>query len=326
MNSNVLKAQDVHFSQFNRSVLLLNPSLAGSYTEDFRMILCNRQQWKSVANPYKTIAAGADVRMNKNRWKTGFMGLGLNFYSDRAGDSQMGITRVDLSVSYKAILDRRNIFGGGIQIGYAQHSLSTGKLMWGSQFDGDQYNSSLPSGELFSTSFSYIDVGEGITWQGHPSSSVWLNAGAAMFHTATPRYSYYDEANVKIYRKEVIHGDAFIRVKNSNYGFAPEFMYVRQGAAQEITLGALEKITFRAASVFTGFVNATQFIVGLHYRVGDAVITSMGIEQGSWSVRLSYDVNASKLSNASRYQGGYEISLKYTSPKYWHYKKMRAKF
>ena len=99
---------------------MVNPAFAGSVDYKFRFIMNYRSQWKSVANPYKTIAASYDMNLSKVTPGKGFLGAGISFYSDKAGDSQMGLTRADLSLSYKAILNTQNIFIAGIQGGYAQ--------------------------------------------------------------------------------------------------------------------------------------------------------------------------------------------------------------
>ena len=43
----------------------------------------------------------------------------------------------------------------------------------------------------------------------------------------------------------------------------------------------------------------------------DAFILKTGFDQRKWSIGLSYDFNFSSLSPASKYLGGYEISVIY---------------
>ena len=58
-------AQDVHFSQMEYSPLTLNPGLAGA-NSPMQGVVNYRSQWKSVATPYKTIAASFDARFNED--------------------------------------------------------------------------------------------------------------------------------------------------------------------------------------------------------------------------------------------------------------------
>ena len=59
-------AQDVHFSHFSHSPLILNPAMAGA---NFQMqgIINYRNQWKQVAVPFTTTAASFDMRLNANK-------------------------------------------------------------------------------------------------------------------------------------------------------------------------------------------------------------------------------------------------------------------
>jgi len=51
-----LKAQDVHFSQFNTSKFTLNPALTGIQEDDFQLHTQRRSQWGSVSDPFKTFS------------------------------------------------------------------------------------------------------------------------------------------------------------------------------------------------------------------------------------------------------------------------------
>ena len=91
-------AQDVHFSQMPYSPLTLNPALAGA-NSPLQAIVNYRTQWRSVASPYKTIAASVDGRINENkRGKHGHIAYGLNFFNDQAGDARVSTTNVNVSL------------------------------------------------------------------------------------------------------------------------------------------------------------------------------------------------------------------------------------
>src|SRR5687768_4152688 len=84
-----LSAQDVHFSQFPLAPLFINPGNAGAENK-IRGILNYREQWKSVASPYKTVGASFDMRIHESN--SGFFAGGITFFSDKAGDAKMGTT------------------------------------------------------------------------------------------------------------------------------------------------------------------------------------------------------------------------------------------
>ena len=60
---NLVQSQDIHFSQYNASPLMLNPALAGMNACDYRVYANFRMQWMTVSsgNTYRTVAGGADM-------------------------------------------------------------------------------------------------------------------------------------------------------------------------------------------------------------------------------------------------------------------------
>ena len=59
---NHVRAQDIHFSQFDETPLLLNPANTGIH-HDLRVITNYRDQWQSIGAPYKTFAFAADAKL-----------------------------------------------------------------------------------------------------------------------------------------------------------------------------------------------------------------------------------------------------------------------
>ena len=92
-------AQDIHFSQFTMTPMLLDPSQAGK-GNDQRAIINYRNQWSSVATPFKTYGFSYDTHFNKQQKKDNFFGLGLSVYSDKAGDINLGLTTLNISLAY----------------------------------------------------------------------------------------------------------------------------------------------------------------------------------------------------------------------------------
>ncbi|HRJ36119.1 MAG TPA: PorP/SprF family type IX secretion system membrane protein, partial [Flavobacteriales bacterium] len=139
----VVSAQDIHFSQFYMAPIQLNPGAAGTEA-DIRVHLNYKEQWKSVASPYKTIGGSYDMRFKKT--KSGYFGGGIFFYSDRAGDARMGVAQGNLNLAYHLVIGQGQTLGLGVMGGYAQRSVNTTNMQWGNQYDGMAYNSSLPAG------------------------------------------------------------------------------------------------------------------------------------------------------------------------------------
>ena len=63
----ILYGQDIHFSQFFSSPATLNPASTGVNVTDFRVVYNFKNQWKSIANPYKTHAFSYDMPFLKDQ-------------------------------------------------------------------------------------------------------------------------------------------------------------------------------------------------------------------------------------------------------------------
>jgi type IX secretion system PorP/SprF family membrane protein len=103
-------SQDIHFSQFFMAPLNQNPALAGALWDD-EAILNYKEQWRSISEPFKTIGATYDTRINKKHITNYILGGGVNFFSDKAGDSQMGTTLGTLSFAYHRYLSAYSTLG-----------------------------------------------------------------------------------------------------------------------------------------------------------------------------------------------------------------------
>ena len=310
---------DIHFSQFYMSPLTENPALAGaSYGIEGQINY--KDQWKSLGTPYKTTAASVNASFQRKKKAKAFVAGGLNFFSDKAGDSKMGTTQINLTGACHVSLDRYNKIGGGLQVGFAQRSVDYTNLTWGNQFDGKAYNSGLSSREVPGVpSYSYADVGAGVVWSYSKTTGrdnvlgndeFKSNVGISLFHITQPKYSFTG-TDEKLKMKFVAHGNALLNVPNSTYGFAPGFMYFRQGSASELYVGTLLRFKLNQISKYTGVKTNSSISFGGYYRSKDAVILALLLEYSNYAIGMSYDVNTSGLSTASASRGGFEISLRY---------------
>src|SRR3990172_1347576 len=274
--------QDIHFSQFNQTPLLINPALTGVFNGDMRAILNYKDQWRSVATPYKTFALSYDMAMFRDKWKNGYLGGGLYLFRDQAGEFNMGITQVNVSVSGIVPITKNNAVSAGLQGGFSQRSIDYSKLEWGSQFDGTKYNPSIDPGEGSDfNSFGFGDLTAGVLWNyGKSKTSVAselefkAQAGAAFFHVNKPRWKFYSSGEEKLYSKIVVHGGLYIGLKNTNLALIPSGLFFKQGPSKEINAGMQIRYMLKPQSKYTGFVKETAVLFGGHFRSGDSFIPS----------------------------------------------------
>jgi type IX secretion system PorP/SprF family membrane protein len=324
-----LKSQDIHFSQFMMTPLLINPAQAGSDNE-IRAILNYKNQWNTIASPYKTFNFSYDMSLKKKKKGTGFSSVGINIFDDKAGNAGMGTFQANLVYAYHVYLSENSTLAGGLYGAFGQRQVNFSDLQWGSQYDGMNYNSALPSGEQpASNSFSYMDFGGGVHWKYSRNERYMtgndqrtFNAGISVFHVNTPKYSFYDTGE-RLSMKEVVYGNALIGIGNSNLSIVPGVLFSKQGAENELELGSLFRYQLKESAKITGFVKGSSISVGAYYRNKDAIIATILYEVSQYSVGISYDVNLSGLKTASNGNGGFEISLRYVSPNPFLYSKSR---
>lgn len=87
----ILLGQDFHFTQYDRSMLLLNPSAAGNFDGFERFSAQNRNQWIGTGTQFMTSVASAEFTLGKNNFNTSsYTGIAVHFNRDVGGDSRFG--------------------------------------------------------------------------------------------------------------------------------------------------------------------------------------------------------------------------------------------
>ena len=161
-------AQDIHFSQYNLTPLVINPAQAGAY-KNIEAIVNYKSQWTSISpNAYKTIMVAGDGRMMQKKWKTSWLASGLSLYSDKAGDGNMKTMQANVSFGYHTQLNEQNTLGGALLAGFSSRSIDYSKLTWDEQYVNGTYSASNLSGEEInwgSNKFGYPDFGLGVLYQ-----------------------------------------------------------------------------------------------------------------------------------------------------------------
>jgi len=318
--------QDIHYSQFYETPLLINPANTGVFNGDIRAIINYKDQWGSISNPYRTGMFSFDAGVLKEKWKSTYLSAGLLVYSDKAGKSEFGTTQANVSVSAVVSVDAKNSISAGLQGGIAQKGMKNTDLKWGNQYDEKNavYDPAIPSGEegtLSTDAFVYGDFSAGISWSfiTKPTNmtsndKVAINAGAAFFHINKPKQKFYSEEIEGLYTKMIFHARSYIGLKGTSIAVIPSVMYMRQKTAQEINAGALIRYSLKEESKYTGFVKESALFIGGYVRMGDAFIPTVAFEIANFSVGLNYDINISNLKTVSSGRGGFEISLRFINP------------
>ncbi|MBA3899014.1 MAG: PorP/SprF family type IX secretion system membrane protein [Bacteroidetes bacterium] len=305
-----LKAQNMHFSQFFNSPATINPAATGSMNEDLRFTSFYKDQWRSIGSPYKTMLSSFDAKIIHSKKRNGSLGVGMQVYSDKAGESNMGVSLASLALSYQVKLNRYHTLAGGIHGGVGQRSIQINKLRWDNQFTGDHYDPSVPGEHIPMPNFMMVDFAGGLYWNHVRGQDFNAHGGIAVFHMNNPSQSHYQRYQELLATKYVVHGGAEFALESTNTSILPSFLFMKQGPAREITAGAMARYSLGVDSKYTGLNTSSAFYLGTFYRMGDAIIIATKYDvKNNWIIGFSYDINVSKLKVASSGRGGMEISL-----------------
>ncbi|MBA3705495.1 MAG: PorP/SprF family type IX secretion system membrane protein [Bacteroidetes bacterium] len=305
--SSITFSQDIHYSQFNASIQNLNPGQTGLFDGDWRFAGNHRSQWAVIPVPYKTSSIATDTRL-KTKLKKDAVALGLIVNADKSGDSKFTTTQIFLSAAYikKLNSDSTHFLSIAIQPGITSKNFNLSELTFDSQYDGDKYNPALSSQENFNRlRITYFDVGGGLVYLFKKNYRKYVNIGISAFHLTKPKQSFFDNRDIKLDVKTTISGIAEIPI-TAKIGILPTVMYEKQGKFHETLLGGFGKYYLKPVN---GLPTAVS--LGAFYRLKDAFILAANMDYRNLNVGLSYDINTSKLIEASNHRGGFEISIIY---------------
>lgn len=299
-------AQDIHFSQFYASPMNLNPALAGVIEGNYRAAAIYRNQWGSISdNPYVTVGGSFDANLPLDKLKD-VVGVGINFVNDKAGKGSLGMMNISLALAYHKKLDKngKHFLGLGIQPGFIQRTLNTNDLLFPSQYNGNDFDQTRPTGENFgNNNIRYFDLNSGLLYSGKISKRLGVIQGFSVYHLTRPKESFLKD-DVRLANRFTVHGGLRIKL-NEVFYLTPNYIYQFQNKAQEINFGSAVEFHLKGKET-------TILSVGGWYRLIDAPIASASIEYKKLRAGVSYDFTTSDLKPATNSRGGFEITLIYT--------------
>ena len=296
---------DPHFTQHYTYPMYLNPAMTGSGDGDYRVSAVYRSQWGGIGNPYRTTGLSFDARTNSN------IAIGVNLMNQSAGDGGFNYFNTYASIAYTGVRLGKNdqhhlVFA--MQAGLINRHVDQTKFKWGEQWNPiTGYNASNPTTESFAaTSATTLDMGTGVLYyDASPNKKANAFAGVSFFHINKPGDPIVSSQSVElntIPMRYTIHGGVSLQM-GDGVTMVPHALYMRQGNASEIMLGAY----------FQKQVNEeTSFMLGGYYRYKDAIAPFLGVDYKNMLIGVSYDANTSKLGAMAKNINSFELSLTYT--------------
>jgi type IX secretion system PorP/SprF family membrane protein len=313
--SPLVYGQDIHFSQFNETPLLINPAMTGSSKGNFRMGVNYREQWTYFTNAYKTVSAFTDAKFFQgSRQSENYLGLGLFLFNDVSGDGEMGNTQVGFSAAYCKELIDKHIFSMGFMGSYGNRGIDVSALRWDSQYNNYQFDNDVASGESFYTFYqNYSDLSAGIRYKYRHNRYLRFKVGSSLNHINAIQYSYSNIESEILKRKLIVHGDLTYLAKSTAIELKPSFLYIRQGLQQDLVFGLNVKYQIKETNQNSKFLE-NYVCFGVFNRLRDSYILMIALSHKNTRIGINYDINSSPLSKASNHRGAVEISLIYHAP------------
>ena len=299
-------AQDLHFAQFFNSPLTTNPANTGFIPDgDYRLGINYRNQWSAIMTvPYKTMSAYGDVQILKDRFENGWMGLGGVVLKDVAGSGNLSSTKVYGSIAYHQMMGYSSLLSLGFNVGYANKQINTTNLKFPDQFDGQFFDSKLPTAVVLDrNNISYLDMQVGMNYAYFPTDKIYVNGGFSAHHVNKPRESFFSSSylsdRVPVRYIGFLNGSFKL---NDMVIVNPNLYYTTQAKVQEIVGGVNAQYNLSGDGSY-------QLIGGLYYRHKEAIIPMVGLGWHDYTFTFSYDATMSGLKNYNNTRGAFEFSL-----------------
>jgi len=305
--STTLLAQDIHYSQFNRSPIYINPALAGVFRGDLRFVGNYRSQWNQVPVSYQTLSASVEQKFINTNQKNSLFSGGLLFNYDEAGDLTLSNTHIGIVGSYTHRLAEQHFLTGGLVAGFGQRRLDASALQVDQQYNGDTFDPLAGTGETgLNSNKMYADISGGLNYHyQNPNKRTRLDIGGSIFHVNAPNNSLFEGASAKLDRRFNLYGMTSFKL-SGDFDLGLRILAQFQGPHQETVVGGTIRYHLehrRSREVALGFA--------LSHRFGDAWVPMILLEFHNWSFGMNYDINSSAFNKATARRGGPEISLIY---------------
>ncbi len=320
--SNILHGQDPNVTQYFFTPLYVNPSLAGYMEGNHRLSLNFRNQWKSILNnvSYKTAFASYDNRICTNDGN--FWGFGINLLKDEAGVGQFQTNQANLNVAFHQKIDRNVYLSGGVQSGLVNYGFNNESLRFDEQFDGFDFDPTLPSMEPQERQNIYLfDISAGLSLYDIRKG---YSIGLGLIHANQPSYSFFgnDRRNeTRLNMRMVLHGAYTYNIDHRKSIIVKSLLMSQRPVIEwqhwQWQPGVEGTIRFGNYKDWSPKV-----ILGLGARISDnnlegrfiqmdAIAVSTRLHYSRLILGASYDINVSTLRKASTSRGGFEVSMSY---------------
>ncbi len=298
--------QDIHFTQYYATPLVFNPAATGLFDENLRLSNNYRTQWSAVGVPYQTVSVSVDAPF-RFRGKSG-LGVGFMFLHDKSGGTKLTANKFMLSLSYLLRINQKNTISLGVQGGYVNKYFTLDGITLPSQYNPETglFDVTLPNNVTdMETSLGYVDMHAGVAYSGKFKKAE-PTVGISILHLNAPQETYCN-TNSKLTPRMLLNSEVRIFAGQS-WAVIPHILTTFNKKTEEMLFGALAERAIPTKSITSIFFGASGRTSFSNF---DAAMLTAGLTFYGITVGASYDINLSKLMQATNARGAFEISLIY---------------
>lgn len=312
------KAQDVHFTQFNATPMIMNPAFTGAFQGEYRVSAIYRDQWRQAlgSSAFRTYAVSFDMPVIQDISIDDYLAIGGQLYNDRAGDGDLNNFSALASIAYHKFFGEsgKAALTVGLQGGYASKNIDLSKLYFAGDFREGQYHQ---GNDVIYSNLT------------NRTGAVLINAGLAFSHAPSEKFSYVIGAGannltqpMESFQRQKATRDVGLGVRyttqlgavigmGERMNLRPAVLFQTQASATELIGGA--ELLYKLGDDYT-MPEAPAVFLGGWYRHQDAAMVTAGIEFNNFRIGAAYDFNTSGLKQSTNGYGGFEVMIQYIAP------------
>jgi hypothetical protein len=225
----------------------------------------------------------------------------------------MRTTEALLSLSYRLRVAQGTFLAAGFQVGAMNHWADLEDGAWASQYDGLAFDPSLSSGERFTQRPVLVpELGAGVHLVHRPTGARtketrFLQAGVAVHHLTTPRFSLDRTAGQQLARR--YSGYARARLGKDMAGWEPLLLVDLQGGAFTVRGGAMRIFALGGRQGFrTGDSEWSAGIGAMAASHGVGTLSAM-LRWGRFGGQFNYDLALDQAQRQAYGSGIAELNL-----------------
>lgn len=316
--------QDPHFSLNQLVGTAVNPANTGLIGSgaSHRLTLDYRSQWTNLwqRNTFQTAFVSYDTRLCQNP-ELGSFGFGLNLLHDASGSAPLQRNQVHLTASYTHLLDRGKrqdyYLSAGVVGGAIVQRIGNEERRYDEQFDGRNYDPTVPGEDFDRRQFTMGDLGLGLLFysNGKTVTDNGFSIGGSYAHLNTPEYRFFDndqDVETRLPRRLTLHASGSLQLSPRSAATAVRMLYMGQGTFRQLLLGADYRRHFDTKNGVSyswapGFAWRRSRYLDTRWH-SDALVVSLNIHAPGLRLGFAYDLSLSSVRNVSN-SGAFEVAL-----------------